>query len=98
MVSPAPWGADMRRREFIAGVGATAVWPLAARAAAARPRVGVLSISSSDSDAPNVAAFRDGLQRLGYVEGRSIDIDYRASNGDMKALVTLAQELVGLKP
>jgi putative ABC transport system substrate-binding protein len=89
----------MRRRQFIALLGGGAVvWPLAARAAAGRPRIGVLSISSSDSDAPNVAAFRDGLQRLGYVEGRSIDIDYRASNGDMKALVTLAHELVDLKP
>jgi putative ABC transport system substrate-binding protein len=88
----------MRRREFIAGVGATAVWPLAARAAAARPRVGVLSLGSPDYEASRLAAFRDALQRLGYVEGRSIDIDYRASNGDMKALATLAQELVDLKP
>jgi putative ABC transport system substrate-binding protein len=89
----------MRRRQFIALLGGgAAAWPFAARAAAARPRVGVLSITSPDFDAPNLAALRNALQRLGYVEGRSIDIDYRASNGDMKTLVTLAQELVGLKP
>jgi putative ABC transport system substrate-binding protein len=89
----------MRRRQFIALLGGgAAAWPFAARAAAARPRVGVLSINSPDYEAPLLAAFRDALQRLGYVEGRSIDIDYRASNGDMKALATLAQELIDLKP
>jgi putative ABC transport system substrate-binding protein len=86
------------RRQFISALGGVAAWPLAARAAAVRPRIGVLDISSAEFDAPNIAAFRDGLQRLGYVEGQTVDIDYRYSDGDTKGLTALAQELVQLKP
>jgi putative ABC transport system substrate-binding protein len=90
---------DIGRRQFIAALGgAAATWPLAARAAAVRPRIGVLDISSAEYDAPNIAAFRDGLQRLGYVEGQTVDIDYRYADGDTKGLTALAQELVQLKP
>ena len=89
----------MNRREIIALFGCTmAAWPLAVIAAGARPRVGVLDINSAESNAPNVAAFREGLQRLGYVEGRTVDIDFRYSNGNASALTALAQELVQLKP
>jgi len=62
----------MRRRKFLAVLGGAAAWPLPMRAAAIHPRVGILSISSAEFDAPNLAAFRDGLQRLGYVEGRTV--------------------------
>jgi putative tryptophan/tyrosine transport system substrate-binding protein len=90
----------MKRREFIAlgGIAVAAAWPLAARAAPGRARVGYLSISSADFDAANLATFRDGLLKLGYVEGRSVDIDYRYSDGDAAALDRLAQELLQLKP
>ena len=54
--------------------------------------------SSAEYDVPNIAALRDGLQRLGYVEGQTVDIDYRYSDGDTKGLTALAQELVQLKP
>src|SRR6266508_680854 len=106
-----PWSVDpvlpksdhelncMRRREFITLIGGTAVaWPLAARAAGGYPRIGVLDINSAEYSAHNLAAFRDGLRRLGYVEGRTVDIDYRHSNGDTHRLTALAQELVQLKP
>ena len=87
------------RRQFISALGgATIAWPLAARAAAVRPRIGVLLLSSAEYDAPNIAALRDGLQRLGHVEGQSVDIDYRYSDGNTKGLTALAQELVRLKP
>jgi putative ABC transport system substrate-binding protein len=88
----------MRRRDFIALLGGAAIWPRAARAASGHARVGYLSISSEDFDAANLAAFRDGLLKLGYVEGRTIDIDYRYSNGDAAGLARLAQELLQLKP
>jgi putative ABC transport system substrate-binding protein len=89
----------MRRREFL-GVLASAIvaWPLDARAQSARPRIAILSITSPEGDARNLTAFRKGLQSLGHVEGRTVDIDYRASNGDTKILTELAQELVQLKP
>jgi putative ABC transport system substrate-binding protein len=87
------------RRQLISALaGATIAWPLATRAAAVSPRIGVLSISSAEYDARNIAAFRDGLRRLGYVEGQTVDIDYRYSDGDTKGLTALAQQLVQLKP
>src|SRR6266487_6109107 len=72
----------MRRREFIRLLGgATVVWPLAAHAQ--QPdrmrRIGVLmGYPESDSEAQAyIAAFREGLQKLGWAEGRNIRIDYR---------------------
>ena len=56
--------------------------------------MGILSINS-ENDGPNLAAFRTAMQRFGYVEGRTIDIDYRASSGDATSLTRLAEELVG---
>jgi putative tryptophan/tyrosine transport system substrate-binding protein len=89
----------MRRREFIKTIAATAIaWPPEARAAGPRPRVGVLDISSAEYEATNLAAFRDGLRRLGYVEGKTVDIDYRFSEGSTAALVGLAQELIQFNP
>jgi len=89
----------MQRRDVIKLLSSSVAFvPFVARAAPARPRIGVLGIGDPERDAPLLAAFRDGLQRLGYVEGRSIDIDYRAARGDMKALPVLAKELIDLKP
>jgi putative ABC transport system substrate-binding protein len=89
----------MRRRDFITLLGgAGAAWPFVARAQGRRPRIGVLDINSAEFDARNLAAFRDGLQRLGYVEGKTVDIDYRYSDGDTNGLAALAQELIRLKP
>jgi putative ABC transport system substrate-binding protein len=94
-----PVGLQMRRRAFITLLGGmTVAGPFAAAAAGARPRIGVLDINSAESDAPNIAAFREGLQHLGYVAGRTVDIDFRYSNGNASALTALAQELVQLKP
>jgi putative ABC transport system substrate-binding protein len=78
--------------------GAVVSWPLAARAQRARARMGILSINSPENEARNMAALREALQRLGHVEGRTIDIDYRASSGDTKTLPELAQELIRMKP
>jgi putative tryptophan/tyrosine transport system substrate-binding protein len=70
----------VRRREFIAGLGA-AVWPMVARAqqAGSMPRIGyVTAASEGDVDAQARAdAFRDGLRKLGWIDGRNLRIDYR---------------------
>jgi putative ABC transport system substrate-binding protein len=87
----------MNRREFITLLGGAAAWPLAARAAKARPRIAVLSINSAASESKNIAAFVEGLRVLGHVEGQTANIDYRYVDGDVSRLKPLAQELA-LKP
>jgi putative ABC transport system substrate-binding protein len=69
-----------RRREFIAGIGGAAAWPFAARAQARSPVIGFLSTRSQIS-ALSLAAFRNGLKDLGYVEGQNVDIDFRWGSG-----------------
>jgi ABC-type uncharacterized transport system substrate-binding protein len=77
----------------------TAAWPLAACAQqAAMPLIGVLSPVSAAVAVRNIAAFRQGLRDLGYVEGRNIAIDYRFADGVSERLSGLAAELVGLNP
>jgi len=71
----------MKRRAFITLLGGAAAWPVAARAQQTERvrRIGVLmEYAESDSDAQaRVAAFRDGLQKIGWAEGRNIKIDTR---------------------
>ncbi len=92
----------MNRREFIAVLGGGAAWPLVARAAAERTRqIGVLmGYAESDLDAQaNVAAFREGLQKLGWAEGRNIRIDTRwPIPADVGSMQRFATELVALDP
>jgi putative tryptophan/tyrosine transport system substrate-binding protein len=87
----------MRRREFIAGLGAAATWPLVA---AAQRRVGVL-IHLSESQPTGqryVAAFRQGLKELGWTDGDNVRIDVRWIAGDPERLRPYAAELVALDP
>jgi len=92
----------MRRREFIAFAGgAAASWSLAARAQQpAMRRIGVLE-GSKESDRETkarLAAFRQGLERLGWSEDRDVRIDYRWAGGDRELIRKYAAELVALKP
>ena len=92
----------MRRRKFLAVVsGAAATWPLAARAQLAPRRIGIfMGLPESDPEAQGyVAAFRDSLRKLGWMDGRNIRIDTRwATIADAEALRRSAKELVALEP
>jgi putative ABC transport system substrate-binding protein len=93
----------MRRRKFITLLGgAAAAWPLVARAQQGERvrRIGVLmAYAESDSEAQAfVAAFREGLQKLGWAEGRNNRIDIRWANVDVETMRRFAKDLVALQP
>jgi putative tryptophan/tyrosine transport system substrate-binding protein len=71
---------------------------LAGGAAEGRPRIAFLDLRGPQQSAQLTAAFIDGLRRLGYAEGRDVDVDYRNAVGNVERLKPLAQELIALKP
>jgi putative ABC transport system substrate-binding protein len=91
----------MRRREFMAGLGA-AVWPLAARAQQGERvrRIGVLMwLDQNDPlTKSELSAFTQALAGLGWTEGRNVRMDLRFYGDDINRARALAQELVGLQP
>jgi putative ABC transport system substrate-binding protein len=85
----------MKRREFIAGLGGVAVWPLAARAQKpAMPVIGILDTGSIKSARSYSAAFRSGLGETGYIPGRNVAVEYRSVEGHLDRLPALAAEFV----
>jgi len=92
----------MRRREFIKVIAASAAWPIAAHAQQAE-RVQLIAVlmTFGESDPEGqawIAAFREGLQKLGWVEGRNIRITTRFATPDVEAMQRFAKELVTLQP
>src|SRR6516165_343414 len=86
----------MRRRKFIAGLGSTAAWPLAARAQQpAMPVIGWLSAQSADLEYKRFTVpFLQGLKETGFVEGQNVAVEHRYAENDLDRLPTLAADLV----
>src|SRR6516225_6910093 len=91
----------MRRREFIAGLGSAAAWPLVVRAQQRGPmrRIGVLmNLADGPNMRASIAPIEQGLRELNWTVGRNIQIDYRFGAGDPDLLRKYAAELVALAP
>src|SRR5215468_9030171 len=92
----------MRRRDFIAGLGGAAAWPLAVRAQQTERvrRIGVL-VPGDENDPvwkPRLSAFTQALASLGWTDGRNLRMDLRWGGDDTNQIGALAHELVGLQP
>jgi putative tryptophan/tyrosine transport system substrate-binding protein len=93
----------MRRRQFIAALGAAAAWPVVARAQQSAERLWRLGVLMPfDENDPQVnghlSKFMLRLGQLGWVDGRNVRMDIRWAAGNSDRLQTFAQELVGLQP
>src|SRR5207342_3302159 len=85
----------MRRREFIAGLGSAAAWPVVARAQqAAMPVIGYLNSGSADAGTQGVEAFRRGLAESGYVEGRNVKMEFRWADYQYDRFPALVADLI----
>ena len=86
----------LRRREFIAGLGGAAAWPLAARAQQGDRvrRIGVLIVGDENDPVmkPRLSAFTQGLAGLGWTGGRNLRMDLRWHGDDINRVRALAQE------
>ena len=95
---------DVRRREFITLLGgASAAWPLTARAQPSEhvKRIGILfgGFSDTDPEPPaRVAAFTRNLQELGWTDGRNVQIELRIGAGNAERVKAYAEELIGRMP
>jgi putative tryptophan/tyrosine transport system substrate-binding protein len=92
----------VNRREFIAGLGSAATWPVVARGQqpAQLRRVGVLLLRDQDDpmEQARLASFAESIARLGWIEGRDLQIDVRWSGESVERMRTSAKELVALLP
>jgi putative ABC transport system substrate-binding protein len=84
----------MKRREFVALIGGTVVWPLRARAQQPGKLARVGFLRQAGPDAKHFDAFRDGLREAGYSEGRNLIIEQRYAAGAYERLFSLATELL----
>jgi putative tryptophan/tyrosine transport system substrate-binding protein len=85
----------MHRREFIAGLGSSAAWPLTARAQSVVPLVGWLGGAASTEDMGEpINWMKQGLAETGFVEGRNFAFEYRWANYHLELMPALAADLV----
>jgi putative ABC transport system substrate-binding protein len=84
----------IRRRAFITILGGAAAWPPVARGQQAMPVIGYLALRSPEMDLNFLAAFRQSLAGLGFIEGQNVRIEYRIADGEINKLPAMATDLV----
>src|SRR5829696_1187755 len=84
----------MRRRDVMAAISAAALTRPAYGQPSTRAVIAYLSARSSRTDGPMLAALRQGLKEIGYIEGRNLSIEYRWREGQCERLPALASDLV----
>jgi putative ABC transport system substrate-binding protein len=84
----------MRRREFIAGLGGAAAWPLTTAGQQQKPIIGWLSRQPGVQERLVIDAFRRGLADIGFLEGRDVTVEYHTAEGHLEQLPSLAADLV----
>ena len=89
----------LKRRDFITLVGAAAGWPVTARAQqpGKLPTIGYLGGATPANSPTSIAAFVQRLRELGWIEGRTVAIEYRWADGRSERLTEIAADLVRLK-
>src|SRR5262245_26786901 len=90
-------GDRVKRREFIALAGATAVWPHPARAQQSMPVIGYLTTLAPTDRPQLLEAFRQGLNEAGYADRRNVAIEYRFADNQLDRLRAMAAELITRK-
>ena len=85
----------IKRRQFIAGLGSAAAWPVVARGQQPMPVIGFLGTQSADDEyRSNIVPFLEGLKETGYVEGQNVAVEYRYAENQLDRLPALAGDLV----
>jgi putative ABC transport system substrate-binding protein len=93
----------MRRREFFGLIGSAVAWPFGVHAQQGelkKKRIGII-ISRGEKDAEGqsyVTAFQRGLEQLGWMRGRNVEVDYRFTAGSTSVAQAHARELIALRP
>ena len=90
----------MKRRDFIAGLGSAAAWPMVARAQQGDRvrRIGVITGADENESKARTSLLTQALSELGWTEGRNVRVDRRWSGDDNDRIKVVAQELVRLEP